>query len=323
MPSLQRRIALWSPALWPHAAIGSVLGRAPTLFLFFLVFWSDKVLAQQTNVTCDSSFDWALNSQGHNPCKVASELQAVCYGGWTVDSLPAGWHYIGPEPDNPRNKPNYCTCTSIVYQLMSACGACQNLTFISYPAWTIYCTNISTVEGEYNPKFIPFGGLVPNWAYIKPSSYGGLFNIEIAKLVGDTPESTQLLTSSTTSSESSSSTTSSISTMTSSSQHSTTTTTTTKGGGGGGSSNTGTIVGGVVGGVVGLGLVAVLAIWAVGGLGSGTDPSQYAPPSGGSWRRNSTNPPSMATSPHPPSQELHLVSPIQPEHHGYSGVPEV
>ncbi|KAF8316466.1 uncharacterized protein EI90DRAFT_3021551 [Cantharellus anzutake] len=266
----------------------SILCQTLLFSLLFLAYGADKVLAQNTNVTCLPSFNWALNSANgrfhaavmiirENPCKVASELQAVCGGGWDVTSLPPDYHYIdnqGPVKGSETNGPNYCTCTSIVYELMSACGACQNRTFISYPAWTIDCTNISTKEGVYNPSLIPSGTLVPRWAYLKPSSYGGLFNIEIAKQIGDAPESSRSLSLNTTSSTTTTSTTSAVgvpsgtpaptttpfstSTVSTPTIATSTPTTTSRGGSRGRSLNTGAFMRGVVGGLVGLALIPVM-----------------------------------------------------------------
>ncbi|KAF8316467.1 uncharacterized protein EI90DRAFT_3086289 [Cantharellus anzutake] len=271
MSSSQSRAAHSS---WPHITMDSIVCQTLLFSLLFLAYGADKVLAQDTNATCLPSFNWALNSAKENPCKVASELQAVCDGGSIVVSLPPGYHYIGPVKGSETNAPNYCACTSIVYELMSACGACQNRTFISYPAWTIDCTNISTTEGEYNPSLIPSGTLVPRWAYLKPSSYGGLFNIEIAMQIGDAPESSRSLSLNTTSSTTTTTPTLTLSggtdlttttfptstVNTSTTQHfsTPTPTPTPRGGSRGRSSNTGAFMRGVVGGLVGLALVTVM-----------------------------------------------------------------
>ncbi|KAF8341667.1 uncharacterized protein EI90DRAFT_3285711 [Cantharellus anzutake] len=337
MPSCQW-LARSLPTPWPRVTMDSIFRQALLFSALFLAFGGDKALAQGSNVTCLPGFDWALNSAKETPCKVASELQAVCVGGGGVPPLPPGGHYIGPVNGDDRNSPNYCICTSIVYGLVSACAACQNGTFISYPAWTVDCTNISTVEGMYRPSLIPSGTLVPRWAYLKPSSYGGLFNIEIAKQIGDRPESSQMFSSSTTSSGAittdSTPTTSknSITTPSTTNTYPSTTTTimtttTTRSGGGGGSSNTGPIVGGAVGGVVGLGLVAVLAAWVL-KRWSGKPPSQKLALSGPSLNNGSTRPLSMAAARQPASQEPYFMSPTNElpryniQYHGYSGAPE-
>jgi hypothetical protein len=88
----------------------------------------------------------------------------------TTDTLPS-LQYIG-------------ICSTPVYMLESACGACQNRTFISWTQWTFYCpADKLQSEGTYN-QIIPGGTLVPHWAYLKPSDYDDFFNANAAKLVG-------------------------------------------------------------------------------------------------------------------------------------------
>lgn len=75
-------------------------------------------------------------------------------------------------------------CSTPVYMLESACGACQNRTFISWSNWKFYCpTGMLQDEGTYN-QIIPSGTLVPHWAYLKPSDYSDFFDPSAAKLVG-------------------------------------------------------------------------------------------------------------------------------------------
>ncbi|KAF8327027.1 uncharacterized protein EI90DRAFT_1858604 [Cantharellus anzutake] len=222
--------------------IGSLLRSTCIFFVFFLAFGGDKASAQHSNVTCLSSFDWSLNTQGRTPCKVASELQAECASGrWDITPLPTGYRYIGPT----TGQASYCICDSVTYQLMSACGACQNETWITYLEWSTNCGNITTlVEGEYQPSLIPPGTLVPRWAYIKPSDFAGTFNLYAAKSAGDTPESSRVP-----------SITSSLGPRPPPGRH----------------SNAGAIAGGVVGGVLGFALIAVFAAWVLRGPGGSRD----------------------------------------------------
>ncbi|KAF8339551.1 uncharacterized protein EI90DRAFT_3037040 [Cantharellus anzutake] len=122
-----------------------------------------------SNVTCHPSYSWASNSKGQNPCVVAASLQSVCNDGvFTVNSLPEGYHYIGPRQDDPSTQ-NVCICSTPVYELMSACADCQNRTYISWSAWSLYCTNFPSVqEGIYNAS-IPRETAIPQWAFEKPS----------------------------------------------------------------------------------------------------------------------------------------------------------
>ncbi|KAF8340258.1 uncharacterized protein EI90DRAFT_3034883, partial [Cantharellus anzutake] len=235
---------------------------------------------------------------------------------WFVDALPDGYHYVGPKL-NTSYEPNLCDCSSVVYQLMSACAACQNRTYITYPNWGANCSSIAIVEGEYRPSLIPPGTLVPNWAYIKPSIYNEIFNIDAAQGVGDKPESSQVFSSTGTTS----STSFTVSTVTTSASTDTyptivTTTATNNGGGGGRSSNTGAIVGGVVGGVVGLALVAVLAMLVFKRSSSGGDPAGYP--------QGLSQPTTIAGNTQPASYEEPWAGPHAPRNPNgrYSGLPE-
>jgi hypothetical protein len=49
---------------------------------------------------------------------------------WAVEPLPMGAHYGGPQ----GRATDECQCSTIVYQLVSACADCQNRTFLSYVA---------------------------------------------------------------------------------------------------------------------------------------------------------------------------------------------
>ena len=138
-------------------------------------------------------------------------------------------------------------------------------------------------EGVF-PEDIPAGTLVPHWAYMRPSDYGGNFDVNASKLIGGgfsfslswsllRVSNIMLLSSDTSlaidnpeSSPSGGSSTSYTSATTISSQSLTsspTSTPTTSGGGGAikSSTNVGAIAGGVVGGVIGLALLGVLGLF--------------------------------------------------------------
>ncbi|KAF8300180.1 hypothetical protein DL93DRAFT_2173455 [Clavulina sp. PMI_390] len=155
-----------------------------------------------------------------------------------IGPLPEGYFYTGPT-DNVTTQ-NPCICSTPVYTLLSACGACQNRSYSSWSGWSEFCpTKMLSPEGEYSST-IPIGTRVPAYAFLKPSYYNDFFNPTAARQLGDLPESTHISTATTTSTISG---TSSL------------------GGGGGGGSNLGAIVGGVVGGVTGLGLLVLLGFW--------------------------------------------------------------
>jgi len=123
---------------------------------------------------------------------------------------------------------------------------------------------MTATEGTY-PGTIPTDTIVPHWAYVPPSTTGDRFNVSVAKLAGDFPESSQVSSTPTSSSSSTTltssfgySTTTSISTSTPTTSSSASPTSTTGGGGGKSSTNVGAIAGGVAGGVLGLALISFL-----------------------------------------------------------------
>ncbi|KAG8217877.1 hypothetical protein J3R82DRAFT_6043 [Butyriboletus roseoflavus] len=204
------------------------------------------ILAQTTNATCQSSFNWMDNTLSQNPCLISAYLQAACNGGqFTVEALPPNSHYTGPYV----NEANECQCSSVTYNTISACGICQGGTIITWSAWDTNCSVI--YPGVFLPG-IPTGTTVPAWAF-QDVTTSNLFNATLAQSVGDAPESTASSVQSTgsvvatptvsaplTGSPSTSSTASPMS-----------------------SSNTGAIAGGVVGGVVGVALIAGVVVFFV------------------------------------------------------------
>ncbi|KAH7929703.1 hypothetical protein BV22DRAFT_1029106 [Leucogyrophana mollusca] len=121
--------------------------------------------AQESNVTCMASYSWANNQLHQDPCTVASWLEGVCYSnGWVIPALGTGNVYLGPTAT--QSQP--CECNTVVYSLMSACGACQGASFVSWSEWIVNCTT----SGSGYPEEIPSGTEVPGWAYLDlPTGY--------------------------------------------------------------------------------------------------------------------------------------------------------
>jgi len=163
--------------------------------------------------------------------------------------------------------------------LVSACGACQNGTWLALADFEVQCpAELISPPGVY-PRAIDKDTAVPHWAYLEITNTGGSFDAGLASLAGglyryfahsrnhaynimitDSPESSYMST--TTSPASTSSLAPPITSTTSGSPTpppaSTTTSQTPTHALGGGSSHVGAIAGGVVGGMVGLLLVAIL-----------------------------------------------------------------
>jgi len=120
------------------------------------------------------------NEEGQSPCLVSAYLEGSCLTGhWTVPALPAQQAYNPPS----AGQANICTCSTVTYSTMSACGACQTGIFISWGSWASNCAaNLKTVGGY--PPTIPANTSVPAWAFIDPSSTS-TFNQTQAKEIAD------------------------------------------------------------------------------------------------------------------------------------------
>ncbi|KAH9954783.1 hypothetical protein BC827DRAFT_927477 [Russula dissimulans] len=104
------------------------------------------------------SFQRHLNQ---NPCNVAASLASTCGGGQlNIPPLLPSAHYNGP----PSGGDNLCQCNTVVYSLISACGGCQNSTWMQWSQWSYNCTAESS-PSTY-PDAIPAGTRVPHWAYL-------------------------------------------------------------------------------------------------------------------------------------------------------------
>lgn len=132
--------------------------------LLLSAFWSTSpVQAQTTSAVCLSSFSYLSNKEGQNPCLVAAYLQMPCSSEGTKVNVPAlqdQSYYTGPSP----TQANYCTCSSVVYSLSSACAACQGEEWLSWTFWRQNCVQNLITVGQY-PLDIPAGTAVPAWAF--------------------------------------------------------------------------------------------------------------------------------------------------------------
>jgi len=174
-----------------------------------------------------------------------SQTILSAYAAFSVPPLPAGQSYNAGADSGSDT----CKCNTVVYNLISACDACQGETWIPYTEWTFNCSTVAPPQSFPNP--VPVGTRVPNWAYIN-STIGGNWNMSLAESVGDSPEvtgSVSVFPISTSGASQSTQTLSSVSSSPTSTSHS--------------SSNSGAVAGGVVGGVVGVTLIAGIVAWFV------------------------------------------------------------
>ncbi|KAH9047160.1 hypothetical protein EDB84DRAFT_1463058 [Lactarius hengduanensis] len=93
-----------------------------SLLVACLPIFASLASAQLIYPNCTAGWEWSSNSLGQNPCNVAAYLEATCGTGlFKIDPLPQGSLYRGPDV----SQSNLCECNTVVYSLVSACGACQ------------------------------------------------------------------------------------------------------------------------------------------------------------------------------------------------------
>ncbi|TFK30080.1 hypothetical protein FA15DRAFT_663425 [Coprinopsis marcescibilis] len=134
-----------------------------------LVAFAVGATAQSTNVVCPDDFAWASNSLGQNPCLVSSYLQSACGSTVTVNLIPAGTHYTGPQS---LGQATVCNCNTVVYSLTSACGACQGRAVWNWTDWSVNCTPEGTSIARF-PRQIPDGTEAPEWAFLDVTTNPG------------------------------------------------------------------------------------------------------------------------------------------------------
>ncbi|KAF8887837.1 hypothetical protein BD779DRAFT_1470607 [Infundibulicybe gibba] len=130
----------------------------------------DVRAAGQTTAQCSSDFSWTDNSAGLSPCLLAATSLGACVTNvWTVPAL--------VKPDDQYTQPNatthnVCSCSWMVYNLLSACTACQahSTIFPYYPA------NIT----------LPGNTLVPFWATTDPFKWpNAQFDAKMAQSIAN------------------------------------------------------------------------------------------------------------------------------------------
>ncbi|KAG8824684.1 hypothetical protein FRC17_009039 [Serendipita sp. 399] len=138
---------------------------------------------------------------------------------------------------------------------MSACGSCQSQQIVPWSSWRRNCPSSLVTIANY-PLEIPSGTVVPAWAYLNVTALDR-FDAAAAQAVIDEPESSSGSIPSSTSSSSSFTSSSSSATSSTSSPSQTVASSDSPSD----KNNIPAIVGGTVGGVVGLGLVACLILF--------------------------------------------------------------
>ncbi|KAH9956714.1 hypothetical protein BC827DRAFT_1385884 [Russula dissimulans] len=132
---------------------------------------------------CTAGLQWSYNSLGQTPCEVTAYLVGVCTGDvFLIPPIGSVPFYFGP--DTQLESDAGCLCTTLVYSLFSACGACQGSAWMKWSQWSYNCSE--GLSNEY-PYPIPDGTRVPHWAYLDVIT-ADTWNITAAENAGDSPE---------------------------------------------------------------------------------------------------------------------------------------
>ncbi|KAH7929253.1 hypothetical protein BV22DRAFT_138820 [Leucogyrophana mollusca] len=242
-------------------------------------------LAQGSAGQClaSSGYGWATNSLGQDPCQVANDLFAANPCSQSGISYPPlknttgpDSYYVGPSAAQSTQ----CTCNTVIYGLASACGLCQNGTFLYWSEWTDNCYANDTVYQQW-PASIASGTTIPPWAYMplvngfwdgveaKNNACKSSFHQISRTIITFLPLAAAVATQSSTASSSTASSSSSTSlvvvstTSTAPSTHSTAASTTSASASatGSGTSGAGRVAGGVGGGFAGAVLLAFFGVF--------------------------------------------------------------
>jgi len=206
-----------------------------------------------TNATCLPAYSWMDNSLGQNTCLIAAYISSGCTtGSWMVPALTNLASGYNPPTGTGVTD---CRCSTVEYQLISACVICQGSTNPApWLAWAANCP-ATLISVKTYPHPIPAGTSVPAWAFLDPTVSNG-FDVTAALAAASLPETPAGTTPSGAPVASSGNTvhaptfkpTTSFPSSTPAPDNSNSSS----------SNHTGAIVGGVVGGVLGLALLGAL-----------------------------------------------------------------
>ncbi|KAH9169208.1 hypothetical protein EDB89DRAFT_2231404 [Lactarius sanguifluus] len=157
--------------------------RMPSLAVLtplVLLAASNFVVAQIMGPDCNVTMDWSFNSLGQSPCIVAAYMLATCNSSvFILEPLQPGNSYTVSDSSSFNN----CLCNSVAYNLLSVCDACQGQ---NWRAWSNYSSNCP--NGPFPlpfPNSVPLGTRVPQWALVDHTLED---NWNATKVGIDTPE---------------------------------------------------------------------------------------------------------------------------------------
>jgi len=88
-------------------------------------------------------------------------------------------HFQPYTPPGTVGVANMCRCNTVVYNLISACSACQSGVVGTWPTWIQYCAATIINVGKY-PNAVPQGTEIPVFAFYDPT-ITGLFDVDDAQ----------------------------------------------------------------------------------------------------------------------------------------------
>ncbi|TFK38708.1 hypothetical protein BDQ12DRAFT_723057 [Crucibulum laeve] len=136
-----------------------------------------------TGADCSASYSWANNVDGLTPCALAASVNFACSNSTAyVPALDGDVPYPIPSTSNA----NFCSCSWLMYNLMSACTACQNAD-MPLTKWPAYSSNCAT--HQYSGILSPLAQFnltsdvsIPSWAGADPVQWPTqMFSVKLAK----------------------------------------------------------------------------------------------------------------------------------------------
>ncbi|KAG9003415.1 hypothetical protein FRB94_003123 [Tulasnella sp. JGI-2019a] len=130
-----------------------------------------------TPAVCTVNYPWMNNSLGQSPCTIGTYLESACGTHWNLVQLPVSAQYRGPSD----NQTSICLCSSVTYNVVSACATCQSSTFVTWSSWAGSCPQSIIGVTKFTAS-IPPETAVPAWAYQDPTLQSGItFNLTAAQ----------------------------------------------------------------------------------------------------------------------------------------------
>jgi len=177
-PLCSRRLCFRLPVMHPRA----LLACLPVLLCFAI-----RVAAQNVQTAqCLPGWEWNQNSLGQDPCAVATILDSYCRSdpGYTYVKLNASEWY-GP-PSMTHEGDLACDCDTVMYSLTMACSTCQDGIAYGWDSWIPQCNTVLISDYSGN---IPQGTAIPHWAFYNVTLLNNQeFDNLVAESIGRNPE---------------------------------------------------------------------------------------------------------------------------------------